>query len=298
MPSEGVSGLSCGRGLANSGKRGHKVIGAMLRLIDLLQLAEVKLGRYKVHFATGFSDPPLTAFFNGKFQQWQEFQNRKNFQCEKIVSLINYHGEKWLFAGVWNVHGVICKRADDKKWFEYSTSEVPGLNHLSGKTIVTFKRDFRNAYVSGETYGPLLIVSQLLEDKLSRGEFPGYSSTLLMYDDLRHIITHGLTSWRSALKSVAGVYLIVDVKSGKQYVGSAYGIEGLWGRWQLYAALPHGKNIELDKLLQSEATGYERNFQFSILEICDVIATRDEVLKREQHWKRALRSRDFGHNAN
>jgi hypothetical protein len=48
-------------------------------------------------------------------------------------------------------------------------------------------------------------------------------------------------------------------------------------------------------------TGYILNVADPVdrlLEICDVMASQDEVVARENHWKSALLSRGFGYNAN
>lgn len=270
----------------------------MLKLCDLLSLAKVDLGHFKIHCATGWSNPPLIAYFDGKFQQWQEYQNRKNFECDKVISLIHWRSDKWLFVGVWQILGVTPKTDSIKSWFEYSTSEIPGLDHLAGKTIISFKRTFRASYLVGKRYADQLVVSQLLSERMSIGDFPGYSSVQLSYDQLRHVVTHTRESWWAALKSVSGVYLILDTSCGKHYVGSAYGVEGIWGRWCLYATAAHGNNTELRMLLRERGDDHAKYFQFSILEICDVMATREEVLSRESHWKLALGSRKFGYNSN
>jgi hypothetical protein len=269
----------------------------MLKLIDLIKISAVELGAYKIHCATG-QNPPLIAYFDGTFKQWQEYQNGRNFQCDKILSLIHLHDDKWLFAGVWKVLGVAPKSEPSKSWFQYSTDENTGLEHLTGRIIVSFKRTFRASYLIGPKYGDQLIVDQILQERMSLGEFPGYSSVLISHDQLRHIVRQNLATWRAALKSVAGVYLISDISCGRHYVGSAYGLEGIWGRWNAYAALPHGDNAELRALLDANGLDHARNFQFSILEICDVMATKDEVLARETHWKSALCSRKFGYNSN
>ncbi len=130
------------------------------------------------------------------------------------------------------------------------------------------------------------------------GEFPGYSSVLIRHDQLRHIVNRDLVTWRAALKSVAGVYLITDTTSGKHYVGSAYGTDGIWGRWMGYSANGHGDNSELRALLTERGAGHAQHFQYSILEICDLLAQKSEVWTREGHWKDALCSRQFGLNSN
>jgi len=80
----------------------------MIRLLQLISLAGVPLGKFKIHCATGKNPTPLEAFFDGNFKEWQEHQNQRNFNCEKIVSLIFLHGDKWLFAGIYTV--LVCRQ--------------------------------------------------------------------------------------------------------------------------------------------------------------------------------------------
>ena len=44
------------------------------------------------------------------------------------------------------------------------------------------------------------------------------------------------------LSAVNCIYLISDKKTGQQYVGSTYGKDGVWGRWQGYANTIHNGN--------------------------------------------------------
>ena len=69
----------------------------MIKLTDLIRLSGITLGHYKIHCATGKKTSPLEAFFEGKFKEWQESQNQRNFQCDQILSLIHIHRNKWLF---------------------------------------------------------------------------------------------------------------------------------------------------------------------------------------------------------
>ncbi len=96
---------------------------------------------------------------------------------------------------------------------------------------------------------------------------------------------------------MAGVYLVSDHDGGKLYVGSASGEGGLWNRWCQYVD-GHGNNVELHKLITELGAERARAFRFSILEIADVHASREEILERESHWKRVLLSRSHGYNAN
>lgn len=270
----------------------------MLRLVDLIRTARVELADFKIHCAKHDTDPPLGYFLNGTFKEWQERQNQKNFPCRQIVSLIHLHDDRWLFAGVWAVLGVAPRHDEKASWFEYSTREVPGLDHLVGRVIVRFKRTFRASYLRGDRYGDALEVAELRPHRHTVAEFPGFSSVRLPFATLQQIVRHNHESWRSALRSVSGVYLVTDCSDGTHYVGSAYGADGIWGRWRCYAEHPHGHNSGLITLLAERGADHARHFQFAILEICDPLLEPERVIARENHWKLALRSRELGHNAN
>lgn len=269
-----------------------------LKLLDLLRTAGVAPSNFKIHCAKHDYDSPLAAFLSGTFKQWQERQNQKNFPCAQIVSLIHLQGDRWLFAGVWDVLDVQSRHQGSSKWFEYSTREVRGLGHLTGRVVVKFKRTFRASYLRGERYAEQLEVAELRPSRMTVSEFPGYASVILSFDMLQHIIRENIESWRGALKNVAGVYVITDRADCKHYVGSAYGAEGIWGRWALYAIAPDGGNEGLNALLREKGAAHAKHFQFAILEICDPMMMRDEVIARENRWKQALCSRELGHNKN
>ncbi|QDT69025.1 hypothetical protein MalM25_19510 [Planctomycetes bacterium MalM25] len=69
---------------------------------------------------------------------------------------------------------------------------------------------------------------------------------------------HIPSTWRYSLQQWRGVYHILDASDGKRYVGSAYGADNIYGRWNSYASSGHGGN----KLLRNRDP---KNFRFSIL---------------------------------
>ena len=75
----------------------------------------------------------------------------------------------------------------------------------------------------------------------SEPRFPGFRAFTRVVDELPNLPN----SWQQVLRSVKGVYLLVDVDSGQQYVGSAKGADSLLGRWMDYAADGHGGNVKL-----------------------------------------------------
>jgi len=99
-------------------------------------------------------------------------------------------------------------------------------------------------------------------------------------------------SWRAALGSARGVYLLV-AEDGQQYVGSAYGADGFMGRWLQYAANGHGGNRELRGLAIDQ-----RDFQVSILETASPEMSAADIIAREVAWKEKLGARAHGLNAN
>lgn len=100
------------------------------------------------------------------------------------------------------------------------------------------------------------------------------------------------------MSNVKGIYLIADKKTGKQYVGSAYGDECIWQRWSNYAYDGNGGNTELKELLRQNGENYKYNFKYSILEVCNMNLGNEYIIGRESYWKEVLQTRIFGLNKN
>ena len=267
-----------------------------LKLAGLLSTAGVCLKDFKIHCSSGDNPPPLEEFFDGNFKQYQERQNKRNFQCKQILSLIHLGDDQWLFAGVYDVSGYRTVEEPKKLYYYYKTSEVEGLDHLTGRVIVKFDKKFRASYLKGLKYIDQLTVSEIRPLRMSVQDFPGFNSVLLSNKLLKTIIRQSLPSWKYPLSNVAGVYIIMDTKTGKPYIGSAHGSGGIWGRWVSYVSTGHGGNKELRHLLKTEGKAYVKHFQYSILEIFDISEKHERVLQRESYWKNILCTRQFGYN--
>jgi hypothetical protein len=214
-----------------------------------------------------------------------------------VLSLINFgNSRRWLFVGVYRVDGV--QTAKGWPGFIYSLHRLPGLEHLEGRAIIDFAKSFRASYLVGANFEDQLIVAEIRGEKLSIADFPGFNRVRLSFGELASIIRQDIPSWRAALANIAGVYVVVDRATGKQYVGSAYGGVGLWRRWSIYATTRHGGNRELRTLLGKEGMMYADNFQFFLVEVCDINASDEYILSREAHWKDVLLTRQFGLNCN
>ena len=129
--------------------------------------------------------------------------------------------------------------------------------------------------------------------------FAGYEDLILTYDQIKEIIENPsiYEAWHTALSSVYAIYLIVDRENGRQYVGSAYGEDGLLGRWSCYVKTHHGNNKLMKEVVCNYPDRYH-NFQFSILQILPKTLTPEEVINTESLYKRKLLSVEFGMNDN
>lgn len=97
--------------------------------------------------------------------------------------------------------------------------------------------------------------------------------------------------WQARLREWRGIYLIVDQKDCKQYVGSAYGETNLLGRWRAHVARDAGVTVELGK---RDPAG----FRFSILELLAPSAPIEAVTELETSWKHRLGTKICGLNRN
>ncbi len=272
----------------------------MFPLFDLLTLRfpELKPKQTKIHLASHNGiENPLDVYLQGSFEEWQGFQNQRNFERPFILSLIQLPEKNhWLFAGI---HRSLGSEFSEKVGrYLYETEEVEETMLLNGRVVVEFSRSGRMPYLVAENWIDRLAIVEIKPERMVVESFPGYRNTCIPKSTLDLVVNQSIESWRSALSNVAGVYLITDTQNGKLYVGSATGEGGIWQRWVDYSKSGHGGNQELKLLLKTNGAEHAKNFQFSILEIADTHATVEDVLKREIYWKNVLKSRDFGYNGN
>lgn len=77
----------------------------------------------------------------------------------------------------------------DRERYKYNTLELPGLEDLSGRVIVKFKRAFRASYINGSRYSESMIVSEILPERITVGDFPGFSKINLDFSRLKYILS-------------------------------------------------------------------------------------------------------------
>ncbi|WP_051638451.1 GIY-YIG nuclease family protein [Butyrivibrio sp. NC2002] len=128
--------------------------------------------------------------------------------------------------------------------------------------------------------------------------FSTYDEVELSFSELRETVDNHYPDYYKALSCVKGIYMIVDGNTGKLYVGSAYGKDGIWGRWSSYSETYHGQNEELLKLYHEYGADYFQKFKYIILQVLPMKLSDREVIDRENAYKQRYMTREFGLNNN
>ncbi len=265
----------------------------MIKLVDFLNIKDCDLKNYKIHFAIGTKDKlePYQTFLIGDFDEWQSVQANRNFNLDYVISLIYCKKDVWMFAGVFKV----CSQPKTvlhkgKECWKYTLEKTDMQNDMIGRAFVEYNKNFRASFMVAR-----FSLIETMHISFGASPFFGFNVT---YQTLKYIIDNDIQSWKSALSNVKGIYLISDTKSGKQYVGSAYGDECIWQRWQAYAKTGHGGNVELKNLLEQNGIDYKNNFRYAVLEVCNMNLGNEYIIARESYWKDILMTRKFGLNSN
>lgn len=254
-----------------------------------------RLEDYKVHFArwNGY-DQPLHVFV-GSFDDWRAWQewypSKNDFNRPHIFSVAQFPEapDRWLFGGVWDVHG-IGTRASGEAFYNVELSDT--LRPLIGRLVLHRVHKGRGTRLNMENHFNHFTLYEVLPEPYSGQPFPGYDSIDLSFSELEALIKNGRQDWMTALSHAKGIYLITDTNTMKRYVGSAYGEWGIWQRWQEYVRLGHGGNAGMRDLLKDHALDYCRNhFRLALLEQHHYRVDDQTVIERESHWKRVLETR-------
>jgi hypothetical protein len=188
--------------------------------------------------------------------------------------------------------------ASRSEYDHYTLERSSVLSDYEGRIVI----DWGGAYVSWFQHYDLANPKQVLEilPKGYFGDFNGYMDISLSRTELEYLFRNQDSNpiWKGHLSRVSGIYLILDENTGQQYIGSAYGSHGIWGRWDFYYKSPDGGNVALKELLEKKPAGYEKNFRYSILEVMPGNALKNDVLAKESLFKKKLGTRVFGFNQN
>lgn len=245
----------------------------------------------------------------GHLETYQKYQSKPLLECPFAVSFLGDRGTRAIFAGAYAVGA--RKNGNDVPGVPsgfphpelaglpcyYELQELPGFDDLKDRVVIDWGRAAVSWHQWLDPEQPKEVLEVLPTGYV--GDFPGYDNVVLDHASLVRLITNPDANrlWHVLLREVAGVYLILDTSSGRQYVGSAYGKEGILGRWAQYATNGHGGNLQLRALLE-KSPDHRQHFQYAILATLPTATSRDEVLAMEALFKRKLGSRSYGLNAN
>ena len=257
-------------------------------LSEIFPIADPR--QYKLHFArSNGRDQPLDVFARSRqeWQGWMEHRPRQDmFNRQYVFSVMDYYHEahQWLFGGIWEIR----ERRTDRYVVEL-TRQGEGL---VGRLKLRFRYRHRATRVNLENRLNGFTVSEILPEPYAGRKFPGHDWLEIGFAELEALIRSDRPDWRGALEHTKGVYLITDTETGGQYVGAAYGGQGIWSRWRDYVETGHGGNVELKALLRGQGLGYCRNrFRFALLESHSARTADEAIRGREDHWKEILQSR-------
>ena len=229
--------------------------------------------------------------FNGNSEYWAVFIGTQKTQAE--------------FYGLYKVLGCVPDTIEampqnfpKPEWFQgendyYNLEPVQEFQEYAERLVIDWGGSTVSWYQKGTNEKAIVSFAPQAEEP-----FPGYDKVVWSYDRMKEIVENPwqYATWQKALENVYAVYLIVDAVDGTLYVGSAYGMDGLLGRWRCYAQTKHGDNVQMQELLLRYPERYH-DFQFSILQVFVKSGERD-VLDAETQWKERLHTRNSANGMN
>ena len=236
---------------------------------------------------------------NSVFLDYQSEQLKKNFEkIDYIVAFIGEEGATSRFLGVYKNNGVIAElglyNGDALAKFDFQ--ELSGFELLKERIVIEWKSPVMwHQYYDNEM--PVVRIDRGLSEN-NIPVFKSFEDVLLDYNQLKRIFETNNAEWKSKLESCNGIYLILDKKCGKQYVGSTYNRDGIWGRWKQYAETGHGGDKDLKPLLSDDSNYAAKYFQWCILETLPLKILDEHAIDRESLYKRKFGTREFGYNNN
>ena len=281
----------------------------MIKFEKFFVVKEPNRTKVKFNMNAGDIDFPAWEYLRDDDQQWENMNAWKTKQANNnlnnadyLLSFAQYHpygSEFYIFGGMYKVEKITpevygqvgYKLTLIENFTEYRKRLIIKLDRSIGRDIYnkpynTVQRDF-----NPEIYE--------LAPSTKPDPFPGYNNVLLRHKNLQRIFNQETPEWKRVLSFVKGIYCITDISNGQLYIGSASGDSGgIWQRWSAYANVKDltGGNKTFIELKKSGADHLIDNFTYSIIEIFDMRTKKEDILKREEYWKRVFQTVKCGMN--
>ncbi|MGZ2368986.1 GIY-YIG nuclease family protein [Ancylomarina sp. YFZ004] len=246
-------------------------------------------------------------------EEFQTFQDRPAFRkCKYLISFIAEPNNYCKLYGVYLNEGIrekadlpyhserlspLCKAQNRETDFCLTLVKQEKYAKYEGRLIIDWivPRGWYSTYGNIQDKEVIKVLPRNFVD-----EFPGLMNIKVSASELKKIIENpdSHSKWYDSLTRLQAVYLIMDKNTGSQYVGTTYGQNGLWQRWESYVKSGFtGGNKKLVEL-KSYDTDFHKDFQYSILEVLPKNANQKECINAENLWKEKLGTRAHGLNEN
>jgi len=287
-------------------------MGKIIKLQDILPLDELRK-KGKVLLIRHHHEKLAEMNEMNLIEEYQSFQSKKAFfDCKYIVSFLGGEKNSAVFYGLYEVKDRLakehlpnyskeiekyCNKQNPSKDIYLKLERIEKYDIFTDRLVINWfvPRGWYNTYGEVQDKEVMKILPNNFVD-----DFPGLMNIMVSYKKLKKIIENPQSHsvWFESLTRLQAIYLILDKKSGNKYVGTTYGENGLWQRWESYIKGDGtGNNKEL-KVLKGKDPEFYLNFQFSILEVLSKTANQKYCTEKESIWKEKLGSKAFGLNRN
>lgn len=238
--------------------------------------------------------------------QWTSLEKAMT-RAAHIVSFVGEEPATATFAGIYRIGGweeldlagynafpgnaeltALCmagRTADIGNCLAFELEMLGAYADWSGRLMVAWPKPYQSWWRKADRARfPIIAIER--ESRFVRA-MPDWQDIILTHAEL-----HSLPrAWQAALAQWRGIYYIYDRARRAGYVGSAYGTDNIFGRWQSYAKSGHGGNARLRRSDPADLS-------FSILQRTSPDLEAADIIRLEASWKARLHTRAYGLNAN
>ena len=268
--------------------------GPLMRLSSIIRESELDLEKV-VLFRHNMSNREVkTVYEQGFLNDYQSLQGRNDLdqllkQSEYVLSFLGTTGTRSLFLGCYKIgnkyegaerqakkpKGYPFEKKFDEGYY-YEMIKCGIMSDMEKRLVVDWGKDPINWFKRATKE---LEVLEIRPDINSRQiePFRNYEELILSFDQLVAVTENQdeYADYYQALNSVNGIYLICDTETGKQYIGTTYGQEGIWGRWSGYAKTQHNGNTGIIYELDKRPDLYKK-FQYTILRVLQSLLIKEK----------------------